>query len=31
MSKWVITKVETDEVDFDDIFQITIKIDKRDF
>ncbi len=24
-------KVETDEVDFDDIFQITIKIDKRDF
>ena len=24
-------KVETDEIDFDDIYQITIKIDKRDF
>ena len=24
-------KIETDEIDFDDIYQITIKIDKRDF
>ena len=27
----IINKVDTEEINYDDIYQITIKIDKRDF